>query len=468
MKIRKRKKRIKKLDWLFGKNNQIREAGDYTLSIVKYDMLGQLKKSRKFHISFEDSPYQVPAIKRAISKAVQILTDSEPDLINNVYAKKIPKSAAEDIIDSILESGKVQSPITFTELKKLVMDELFGYGVLQPYLDEAETTDVFANRHDQLLKRVKGRDYPIPFKFSSPEEMDEYFRRIRSRLGVVADQFNPLVDTKDEVRHLRLNGGLPPVVAEPYFTFRKHHVDKFDIDMLVKVGSLPREMAEDIKSYVCSWQNILVSGPTGSGKTTHMRAYTKFIAENDPYERIAVLEEEAELGNLGMANVVSFETKKKKGEDDRPVEMDILVKNAMRLSMRRIILGELRHKEALELIRAFGTGHDGGLTSIHSNGVKEALQQLAFLMLYANTPLKYEHLLSMIANTVDIVIHIERHKVVDISEVVRFDAAKQEIITKPLWEYVVDPKTDIGEHKRYEPSEGLLKKMALRRALRKH
>ncbi|WP_047153689.1 CpaF family protein [Aneurinibacillus tyrosinisolvens] len=438
------------------------------MSLVKYDELGQLKQSKKIQIHFEDSPYQVPQIKRAISKTVQILTETEPELVNNVYAKKIPKSAAEDVVDSILESGRIECPIPFAELKKLVLDELFGYGVLQPYLDEPEITDLFINRHNQLLKRVKGRDYPIPFKFNSPEELDEYFRRIRTRLGVKADQFDPLVDTKDEVRQMRLNGGLPPVVSEPYFTFRKHHMDKFDIDMLVKVGSLPLEMAEDIKKYVCSWQNILISGPTGSGKTTHLRAYTQFIAENDPYERIAVLEEEAELGNLGMANVVSFETKKKKGEDDHPIEMDILVKNAMRLSMRRVILGELRHRESLELIRAFGTGHDGGMSSIHANGVKEALQQLAFLMLYANTPLKYEHLLSMIANSVDIVVHIERHKVVDISEVVKFDATNQQIITRPLWEYVVDPKTDVGTHTRYEPSEQLLKKMALRRSLRKH
>ncbi|MED4728628.1 ATPase, T2SS/T4P/T4SS family [Aneurinibacillus migulanus] len=438
------------------------------MSIVKYDILGQLKKSRKFNINFEDSPYQVPAIKRAISKTVQILTETEPELVNNVYAKKIPKSAAEDVIDVILESGKVRCPITFTELKKLVMDELFGYGVLQPYLDEAEVTDLFVNRHNQILKRIRGKDYPISFQFESPDELEEYFRRICTRLGVKADKFDPIVDTKDEVRHYRINGGVPPIVQEVYFTIRKHHIDKYDIAGLVKSGSLPEKMAVDIRSYVTSWLNILVCGPTGSGKTTHMRAYTKFITELDPYERVAVLEEEAELGNLGMYNVISFETKKKKGEDDNPFEMDMLVKNGMRLSMRRMILGELRHKEALELIRAFGTGHDGGLTSIHSNDVKAAMQQLAFLMLYANTPLKYEHLLSMIANTVDIVIHIERHKVVEIAEVTGFDPVAQEVITKPLWQYIVDPKTDIGEHKRFDPSEQLLQKMALRRSLRKH
>jgi pilus assembly protein CpaF len=436
------------------------------LSIVTYEQLEDLRKNNVFHISFADEVNR-PLLdgQKAAGEVIKQLNQNYTNLINLAYRNKIPKTTVEDKIDEILYSGIIESSVSMQEIKKITLDELFGYGAYQLFIDDPEITDVFVNKHDQVLVRKKGIDYPVSVSFKNVEELEEYFRKILSRLGAQANDHDPIVDTRDSKQHLRINGAVRPVVKEPYFTIRKHQADTFnDINRLVQVGTLTQEIADDLRRYVGSWLNILISGPTGSGKTTFMRCLvTSFV---DKLERIAVLEEEEEL-QIQHNNIVSMETKKKKAEDDKAVEMDILVKNGMRMSARRIILGELRYSEALELIRAFGTGHDGGFTSIHANSVRNALKQLAFLMLYANTPLKYEHLLDMISESVDLVIHVERHKVVEIAEVEGYDPIRQEIKLSPIWKFDVDPATDQGEYRRYDESETLAKKMALRRALKK-
>ncbi|MEX2104228.1 MAG: ATPase, T2SS/T4P/T4SS family [Bacilli bacterium] len=433
------------------------------MAVVQYDELSKLTKQNKIDIKFEDPPLQLDNKEQAVKDLIKELNEQESDLINLVYQKKVPQSSVEEKIDDLLYSGIVKGSKPAKELKKLAIDELFGYGMLQPILDEPDVTDVFVNNHKTILKRVKGRDYKVQLSFKSEEHLEEYFRKLLTRLGARADKFTPIVDTRDQVRHLRINGAVPPVVKEPYFTIRKHQSDTFNMQKLIEVGTLTEEMAADLKKYVGSWLNILVSGPTGSGKTTVMRSFCEYI---DPMERLAVLEEEEELQILHN-NIVAMETKKKMGEDDHAIEMELLVKNGMRMSPRRIILGELRHKEALELIRAFGTGHDGGLTSIHANDVTAALKQLAFLMLYAGTPLKYEHLLNMIADSVDLVVHVERHKVVEIAEVTGYDPVQQVVLTSPIWYFDVDPETDEGIYKKNKESPQIMKKMALRRSLRK-
>lgn len=435
------------------------------MTVVQYDQLDALRRQNTFSISLEETQSLINDQQQVVVEVIKDLNTNETELINAVYQRKVPRSVLEEKIDERLALGIIQSNIPKKQIKKLTMDELFGYGFLHPYIEDPTVTDIFVNNHKEILIRRKGKDIPLNLSFDSVEHLEEYFRKILSRLGARADKFDPIVDTRDQERHLRLNGAVTPVVKVPYFTIRKHQADSFNhISTLVEGGTLTQEMADDLGRYVGSWLNILVSGPTGSGKTTFMRCLvTSFV---DKLERLAVLEEEEELA-IEHNNIVAMETKKKKGEDDKPIEMDILVKNGMRMSARRIILGELRHKEALELVRAFGTGHDGGLTSIHANGVKEALKQLAFLMLYANTPLKYEHLLSMIGDTVDLVVHVVRHKVVQIAEVTGYDPVKQEVLVKPIWYYDVDPKTDQGVYRKAEESSELLKKMALRRALRK-
>lgn len=433
------------------------------MAVVQYDELSKLTKQNKIDIKFEDSPLQLDNKEQAVKNLIKELNEQESDLINLVYQKRVPQSSVEEKIDDLLYSGIVKSSIPAKELKKLAIDELFGYGMLQPLLDEPDVTDVFVNNHKTILKRVKGRDCKVQLSFKNEEYLEEYFRKLLTRLGARADKFTPIVDTRDQVRHLRINGAVPPVVKEPYFTIRKHQSDTFNMQKLIEVGTLTEEMAADLKKYVGSWLNILVSGPTGSGKTTVMRSLCEYI---DPMERLAVLEEEEEL-QIPHNNIVAMETKKKMGEEDHAIEMEFLVKNAMRMSPRRIILGELRHKEALELIRAFGTGHDGGLTSIHANDVTAALKQLAFLMLYAGTPLKYEHLLNMIADSVDLVVHVERHKVVEIAEVTGYDPIQQVVLTSPIWYFDVNPETDEGMYKKNKESSQITKKMALRRSLRK-
>lgn len=315
---------------------------------------------------------------------------------------------------------------------KAVLDNILRYGVLQELIDDPEVTDIFLNGPQNVYKRVNNADVFCPeINFHDNRHLEQYIRTVLAKVGQRITQAECLVDTRDVQNHIRINAGIPPSAKTPYLCIRKHTVADFTAEDFIRAGTFTPEIQEFITLAMQARLNTLIAGPTGSGKTTLMRFIaSNFIPDN---ERIVIMEEEEEL-KIAHRNQVALEAKKKAGENDQEITLDDLVRNGLRMAMRRILLGEFRGKEAFALIRAFGTGHDGGLVTVHANDINNAVDQMAVMMLYANTPLNYEHLKLLIAQALNLIIYIENYQITDIAYVAGYDRQQQEVLLEPILE----------------------------------
>ncbi len=315
---------------------------------------------------------------------------------------------------------------------KAVLDNIMRYGVLQDLIDAPDITDIFINGPQNVYKRVNNVDVFCPeISFRDNRHLEQYIRTVLAKVGQRITQAECLVDTRDVKNHIRINAGIPPTAKTPYLCIRKHTVADFAAEDFIREGTFTPEIQDFIALAMRARLNTLIAGPTGSGKTTLMR----FIASNfiPDDERIVIMEEEEEL-KISHSNQVDLEAKKKAGENDQEVTLDDLVRNGLRMAMRRILLGEFRGKEAFALIRAFGTGHDGGLVTVHANDINNAIDQIAVMMLYTNAPLKYEHLKMLIAQALNLIIYIENYRITDIAFVNGYDHQQQTVLLEPILE----------------------------------
>ncbi|SFR11764.1 CpaF family protein [Desulfoscipio geothermicus] len=379
------------------------------------------------------APGHTEQVDNIIQTITQKITTDYGDLVNQVSRGEKEVQVLENVVEkTIVDLGAGLGRACSTrETVTKVMDSILGYGILQPYINDPEITDIFVNGPDNVYKRVKGEDIFIPeVHWKNNNHLEQYIRSVLVRCGRKIHSGIPLVDARDVKNKLRINAGISPVAKIPYITFRKHTVYNFTLEDFLQNGTFTQEVLDFQQKAVEARLNLLIAGPTGSGKTTLLR----FLAEQfiPPNQRVVVLEEEEEL-MLRLHNLVALEAKKKSGEEDTSVEMEDMVRNALRMAMRRIILGELRGKEAFTLLRAFGTGHDGGLTTIHANDTYNAIEQLAVMMMYANQPLSYTQLKRIISQSVDLIIYIENYRVVEVTSVDGFDENKNDVILNPVF-----------------------------------
>ncbi|MBO8169097.1 MAG: CpaF family protein [Thermoanaerobacteraceae bacterium] len=369
--------------------------------------------------------------EKVLLEITQEITDRYSDLVHAVAAGKREVKALENVINDVIVEKGILLGRDREQTLKLVLDNILGYGILQPLID-SEATDVFVNGPGVVYVRVNDKDVRrTDISFRSIEHLEQYIRSIMVRNGQKINHAEPLKDARDVKNSLRINAGIRPSARTPYIAIRKHTAKHFSTQDFYRSKTFTPEVLGFLKKAVKARMNILIAGPTGSGKTTLMRYLAQEHIPKD--ERIVVIEEEAEL-EIDHPNMVVLEAKKKMGEEDNNITMDDLVKNALRMGMRRIILGELRGKEAFTLLRAFGTGHDGGMTSAHSNDIYNAVYQLAVMMLYADTPLKYEHLKLMISQALDIIIYIENYRITQIAAVTGYDWQRGIICLETLYD----------------------------------
>jgi|BioPla2DNA2_1021312.scaffolds.fasta_scaffold00084_53 pilus assembly protein CpaF len=315
---------------------------------------------------------------------------------------------------------------------KNVLDNILRYGVLQRLIDDPQVTDIFVNGPRNVYKRVNNQDIFCPeIHFRDHRHLEQYIRTVLAKVGQRITQAECLVDTRDTRNHIRINAGIPPAAKTPYLCIRKHTVINFTAEDFRRAGTFNREVQEFIALAMRARLNTVIAGPTGSGKTTLMRFIASQYIPGD--ERIVVMEEEEEL-RIIHRNQVALEAKKKAGEDDQEITLDDLVRNGLRMAMRRMLLGEFRSKEAFALIRAFGTGHDGGLVTVHANDLYNTIDQIAVMMLYANAPLNYEHLKLLIAQALNLIIYMENYRITDIAYVAGYDHLRQEVLLEPILE----------------------------------
>ncbi len=287
-----------------------------------------------------------------------------------------------------------------------IEDELLGYGPIQPLLDDPEISEVMINGPKQVYIERKGKIIKTNVTFEDNTHVMRIIERIILPLGRHIDSETPTVDARLPDGS-RVNAVIPPVAIDgPSITIRKFSREKLTVDQLVKIGTLTAEMAEFLRACVISRLNILISGGTGSGKTTTLNSLSGFIPEN---ERIVTIEDAAEL-QLKQDHVVRLETKMPSVEGRGMVTTRDLVRNSLRMRPDRIVVGECRGGEALDMLQAMNTGHDGSLTTIHANSPRDALSRLETLVLMSGVELPIKVVREQIASAIDLIVQQARLK----------------------------------------------------------
>lgn len=299
-----------------------------------------------------------------------------------------------------------------------VLDEILGYGPIQSLLNDPEISEVMVNGYDHVYIECKGKLIKTNVKFEDNDHVMRVIDRIVLPLGRRVDPDHPTVDARLPDGS-RVNAVIPPVAIDgPVLTIRKFSKERLTIDQLIELGTISRQMADFLEACVVGRLNIVISGGTGSGKTTLLNILSGFIPTT---ERIVTIEDAAEL-QLHQEHVVRLETKSPNMDGTGYVSIRELVRNSLRMRPDRIVVGECRGGEALDMLQAMNTGHDGSLTTVHANSPRDALSRLETLSLMAGLEMPLKVIREQIASAVDLIIQQSRltdgsRKVANITEV---------------------------------------------------
>jgi pilus assembly protein CpaF len=296
------------------------------------------------------------------------------------------------------------SPSERAQLERQIADDILGYGPLEPFLHDGTVTEVMVNGYDSLYVERAGRIEETDAAFLDDAHLLRIIDRIVSQVGRRVDESSPMVDARLPDGS-RVNAIIPPLsLRGPSLTIRKFAREAYSLDSLAGLGTITQQTAEFVAHCVRGKLNILISGGTGTGKTTLLNA----VSANVPAgERIVTVEDAAEL-RLQQRHVVSLESRPPNVEGEGEVRIRDLVRNALRMRPDRIIVGEVRGGEALDMLQAMNTGHDGSLTTIHANSARDALHRLEMLVLMAGVELPVKAIREQVAGGFDLLIHISR------------------------------------------------------------
>lgn len=363
---------------------------------------------------------------------------------NQIPDDKLLTQYINEEIDIITE-GYDLSNLERNHLFNLIENEINGYGPITELLDDDSVTEIMVNSPNEIYIEVDGqllRDETI--SFINDEHIIRTIQRIVQPLGRTIDSSNPMVDS-----HLpdgsRINAIIPPLAVKgPVLTIRKFKKSMDNIETLIGNGTLTPYMARFLQACVEAKLNIIVCGGTGSGKTTLLNILSNFIGTN---ERIITIEDAVEL-RLKQQHVISLETRNVNYDNDGEVTIRDLVRNSLRMRPDRIIVGEVRGKEAFDMLQAMNTGHDGSLTTLHANSPSDALNRLETMILMSEMDIPLKAIRGYIDKALDLVVNVERlsdgrRKVTSISEIVGFDG--ENIILKEIFAFNQKGLTENGE-----------------------
>jgi len=344
-------------------------------------------------------------------------------IVRELEAANPPPDQRQAVLSTTLTEAYAQTRLQLSDTirEKLfqdIRDEILGYGPIQPLLDDPEITEVMVNGPKKVYVEKQGLLTKTNIAFDDNEHVQHIIDRIILPLGRRVDADSPMVDARLPDGS-RVNAIIPPVAIDgPSITIRKFSKDKLSISQLIHYGSITAGMAEFLRACVIGRLNILISGGTGSGKTTLLNVLSSFIPEE---ERIVTIEDAAEL-RLQQEHVVRLETKVANVENRGTVSVRDLVRNSLRMRPDRIVVGEVRGGEALDMLQAMNTGHDGSLTTIHANSPRDAISRLETLVLMAGMELPIKIVRQQVSSAIDVIIQQARlrdgtRKVVAITEV---------------------------------------------------
>jgi pilus assembly protein CpaF len=339
--------------------------------------------------------------------------------------------ATTDLSDQVLRTVTEQlaldrTPLTRDERKKItreISDDILGYGPLEPFLRDDDVTEVMVNASDKIFVERGGKLERTDAAFADNAHLLRIIDKIVSQVGRRIDESSPMVDARLPDGS-RVNAIIPPLALQgPTLTIRKFSRDPFTMDDLIKFGSVSPKAAHFLAACVRGKLNVLISGGTGTGKTTTLNALSAFVPG---YERIVTIEDAAEL-QLQQEHVITLESRPPNIEGKGEVRIRELVRNALRMRPDRIIVGEVRGAETLDMLQAMNTGHEGSLTTIHANSPRDALSRVETLVLTGGIELPLRAIREQIASAFDLLVQISRlvdgsRRVTHISEVLGMES----------------------------------------------
>ena len=371
----------------------------------------------------------------------EFVDDIKRFVSENVSLSKISDEELAERIDQIVTDRlkDIYCPIeTKVSISQQVYSSIRGFGLLDSIISDDSITEVMINGPEKIFIEKKGRLTRLDKKFESQRKLEDVIQRIVGLAGREVNQANPICDTRLPDGS-RVNVVLPPIaLCGPTITIRKFSKEPMTINKLIEYGSITQEIADKLEILVKAKYNIFISGGTGSGKTTFLNALSNFIPKD---ERIITIEDSAELQIAGIDNLVSLETRNANASGAGQVTIRDLIKSSLRMRPERIIVGECRGGEALDMLQAMNTGHDGSLSTGHANSTEDMLSRLETMVLQGADGLPIEAIKQQIASAVDIIIHLSRlrdksRKTMAITEVVGIKNGEIEL--NPLYEFKED------------------------------
>ena len=330
-------------------------------------------------------------------------------LINLAALETMSRAQIQDEVGDILEEelAKQRHALNAAERRQLtddVLDELLGLGPLEPLLKDTTITDILVNGHNNVFVERYGQLEPSPVRFKDERHLLRIIQKIVAAVGRRVDESSPLVDAR-LADGSRVNAVVPPLAIDgSLLSIRKFAKVPISMDRLVEIGSVPTQVAEVLKSIVGARLNVLISGGTGSGKTTMLNAMSAFI---DGRERIVTIEDSAEL-QLQQEHVARLETRPPNIEGKGEIAQRDLVKNALRMRPDRIIVGEVRSGEAFDMLQAMNTGHDGSMTTVHANTARDSLSRIEQMVGMSGIDIPMRSIRAQISSAIHVVVQVSR------------------------------------------------------------
>lgn len=367
-------------------------------------------------------------------------------LMNEYTLSDMSNEEVQDVIDQLLERFTQNQYLTIEDrvsISEQIYGSIRGFDILDSILKDDTVTEIMVNGPNEIFIERNGKVTRLDQKFESEQRLEDTIQKIVGLAGREVNQANPIVDTRLPDGS-RVNVVLRPISLKgPILTIRKFSKDPMTIDKLLRYKSITPEVAEFLEILVKAKYNILVSGGTGSGKTTFLNALSNFIPRD---ERVITIEDSAELQIENVDNLVSLETRNANASGSGQITIRDLIKSSLRMRPERIVVGECRGAEALDMLQAMNTGHDGSLSTAHANSTRDMLSRLETMVLQGSAGLPLDAIRQQIGSAIDIIIQLSRmrdksRKTLEITEVVGYKNG--EIVLNPLFVFEESEKSTL-------------------------
>lgn len=376
----------------------------------------------------------------------QFIADCKKYISENFALSKLSDEELQEKIEAVCDQ-RMQGQYVSIEQHVSIVEQIYssirGFGLLDTIIKDDTITEVMINGPEDIFIEQNGHLFKLDKQFESERRLEDVIQRIVGLAGREVNQANPICDTRLPDGS-RVNVVLPPVaLCGPTLTIRKFSKTPMTIERLIKYGSITREIADKLELLVRAKYNIFICGGTGSGKTTFLNALSNYIPKD---ERVITIEDSAELQIVGVENLVRLETRNANAAGVGQITIRDLIKSSLRMRPERIVVGEVRGGEALDMLQAMNTGHDGSLSTGHANSTQDMLSRLETMVLQGAPGLPLEAIRQQIASAVDIIVHLSRlrdksRKTMEITEVVGYKDGQ--VILNPLYVFEEDEKSTL-------------------------